>query len=179
MAQKFESYETGADGYNLCFGSWWNAQTFTPLMGHGVKSIYCYIERLNVPVGSFRIELRAASGGQPSGPALASGSKLASLIQENYPAWHEISLGAGYILVPGTMYTYTAHYDGTSSSYCIRFWVDTTSATYPRGTWLDSADGGASWHNNPTRDALFQEWGDLLPAGGKPQAHDLVRVGAI
>ncbi len=180
MAQKFESYEAGADAYNTLFGSWWAAQTFTPLLGHKITSLKCYVERLNIPIGSFRVEVRATLGIQPSGPALASGSILAGVIGEGAPAWYEVSLGAGTILLPGTMYAYTAHYDGSSSNYCIRFWVDRSSATYSRGTYLDTADGGASWHNNSTWDALFQDWGDLLPAGtGKPQASHLVQAGAI
>ncbi len=180
MAQKFESWETGADSYNTLFGSWWAAQTFTPLLGHKIMSIKCYVERYNVAIGSFRVEVRATSGGQPSGSALASGSISASSIAENSPAWYEVSLGAGTILLPGTMYSYTAHYDGSSSNYCVRFWVNRTTAAYPRGTYLSSADGGASWSNHSTWDALFQDWGDFLPSGaGKPQACQLVQTGAI
>jgi hypothetical protein len=175
MAQRFEWYSGPMNEVTKMYDPFWKGQSFTPQIAHKITSVKLYCYRVYSAL-SFRLtaDIYAAPADVPEGPSLAYGEIPATILPESWN-WVEVPLTAPHaILQAGVKYAIAFHYTSTNSNYYV-YWSIANPGDYPRGVWLNQGNP------NYTRDGRFEEWGELLPAGGgiATVTHRLINVGAI
>jgi len=160
MATKFEYYNTDDDAYGQIYSSSWRAQTFTPSNNHKITSVKLLLYRSGSP-GTVTVSIRATDGsGHPTGGDLCSGTTNGNTLTTNTNGeWREITLGDGYSLSGSTKYAIVVRALDGDGDNCLRWRVDSTSASYSGGNDEYSNDSGSSWDNSPGHDFMFEEWG--------------------
>jgi hypothetical protein len=175
MSQRFEWYSGPMNEVTKMYDPFWKGQSFTPQIAHKITSVKLYCYRVYSAL-SFRLtaDIYAAPADVPEGPSLAYGEIPATILPESWN-WVEVPLTAPHaILQAGVKYAIAFHYTSTNSNYYV-YWSIANPGDYPRGVWLNQGNP------NYTRDGRFEEWGELLPAGGgiATVTHRLINVGAI
>ena len=175
MAQRFEWYSGPMNEVTKMYEPFWKGQSFTPQITHKITSVRLYCYRVYSAL-SFKLTaaIYAAPSNTPVGPSLAHGEIPATILPESWN-WVEVPLNAPYaILEVGIKYAIAFHYTSTNSNYYV-YWSIANPGDYAGGVWLDQGSP------NYTRDGRFEEWGELLPAGGSTGGvtHRLISAGAI
>ena len=176
MAQRFEWYSGPMNEVTKMYEPFWKGQSLTPQTAHKITSVKLYCYRVYSAL-SFRLtaDIYAAPADVPEGPSLAYGEIPATALPTSW-SWVEVPLNTPYaILQAGLKYAIAFRYTSTNSTYYV-YWSIANPGDYPRGIWLNQG------HPHYTRDGRFEEWGELLPAGGLtgfPMADKLVAKGAI
>jgi len=153
----------------------WKGQSFTPQITHKITSVKLYCYRVYSAL-SFKLTaaIYAAPSNTPSGPSLAYGEIPATSLPTGWN-WVEVPLDVPFAtLQAGVKYAIAFHYTSTNSNYYV-YWSIANPGGYSGGVWLDQGSP------NYTRDGRFEEWGELLPAGGGTGGvtHRLISSGAI
>ena len=166
MASLFEYYNTNDDDYYEVWGANWRAMQFTPVTAHKITSVKLKFNRVGSP-GTLCVDIKAVDGsGFPTGAALCSGTTNGNTLTDQITGeWREITLGSGFPLISDKMYAIICYIQGGGgdASNCVRWHLDITSPTYPRGNGLVSTDSGSSWSEwSPARDYMFEDWGDAV-----------------
>ena len=165
---KFESYLAGEDHTANIFGVNWEGQTFTPPIGHIIKSVKLKLFRAGSP-GIFTVSIRATDSGLPTGADLASGTTDGNTLPTTAGTaeLRKITLGAGTALVSGTQYGICARVASGDAGNRVDIRSDDSTATYAGGTRVASSDSGSSWFTGipANNDQIFEEWGIILEAG--------------
>lgn len=166
MPTLYENYNTGDTGRNIFKAAEWGAQTFTPTIRHIITSVKLLIYRAGSP-GLITVGIYATDGsGHPKELALASGTINGNTLgTDTAGAWVEITLGAGTTLDAGTKYAIVIDARSGSTNNELRWRYDGTSPTYAGGSREYSTDSGDSWVTDTTQDYMFEDWGNLPPAG--------------
>jgi hypothetical protein len=175
MAQRFEWYSGPMNEVTRMYEPFWKGQSFTPQITHRITSVKLYCYRV-YSASSFKLTtaIYAAPSNTPVGPSLAYGEIPATSLPESWN-WVEVPLNAPYaILQSGVKYAVAFNYTSTNSNYYV-YWSIANPGDYPGGVWLDQGSP------NYIRDGRFEEWGELLPAGGSTGGitHRLISTGAI
>jgi hypothetical protein len=174
MAQRFEWYSGPMNEVTKMYEPFWKGQSFTPQVTHKITAVRLYCYRVYSAL-SFKLtaDIYAAPDDVPEGPSLAYGEIPATSLPETWN-WVEVPLNTPYaVLQAATRYAIAFHYTSTNSNYYV-YWSIANPGDYPRGVWLNQGNP------NYTRDGRFEEWGELLPAGGfATVTHSLVNAGAI
>lgn len=179
MSTKFESFTPTTDDFWQSYGTRFQFQTFTPSSSHNITSVKLKLHRIGSPTGNFIVEIYATSGGNPTGSALANGTKDSSTISTSATVY-EITLGAGYNLSASTQYAIVTSQAGASGSDSIG-WEDASSGGYTGGLAGETLDGGSSWstHNSGNADFYFEEWGDLTDVNINPPVSSITITAPI
>ena len=175
MMQRFEWYSGPMNEVTKMYEPFWKGQSFTPQVTHKITSVKLYCYRV-YSASSFKLTtaIYAAPSNTPVGPSLAYGEIPATSLPESWN-WVEVPLNSPYaILQSGVKYAVAFHYTSTNSNYYV-YWSIANPGGYSGGVWLDQGSP------NYTRDGRFEEWGELLPAGGSTGGvtHRLISAGAI
>ena len=175
MMQRFEWYSGPMNEVTKMYEPFWKGQSFTPQLTHKITSVKLYCYRVYSAL-SFKLTaaIYAAPSNTPVGPSLAYGEIPATSLPESWN-WVEVPLNTPYaMLQAGVKYAVAFHYTSTNSNYYV-YWSIANPGGYSGGVWLDQ--GGPNY----TRDGRFEEWGELLPAGGSTGGvtHRLIISGAI
>ena len=165
--EKKESYETGDDANVQIGGTFWPAQTFTPLQSHKITSVKIKVWREGSP-GMVYVGIKATDGeGKPTGDDLCSGQIDGNSVTPTSPGdFYEIELGDGYDLVVDTQYAIVARAPAGDALNRLH-WRRDSEGTYPRGRLEMSMDSGVEWTAYPDIDMLFQEWETITTEGKK------------
>lgn len=159
MAERFEYYNTDDDNLYGFHTKYFPAQTFTPEVAHKITSVKLLMYRLGNP-GTVDVEIRTTSAGKPTSTVLCSGTYNGNLFTTNTAGlWYEITLGAGADQDVDTQYAIVCKALSGSSGNDVRWRMDASSPTYPRGAWVASSDYGETWLILTGRDFMFEEWG--------------------
>ena len=175
MAQRFEWYSGPMNEVTKMYEPFWKGQSFTPQITHKITSVKLYCYRVYSAL-SFKLTaaIYAAPSNTPSGPSLAYGEIPATSLPTGWN-WVEVPLDVPFAtLQAGVKYAIAFHYTSTNSNYYV-YWSIANPGGYSGGVWLDQGSP------NNTRDGRFEEWGELLPAGGGTGGvtHRLISSGAI
>ncbi|GAJ19443.1 unnamed protein product, partial [marine sediment metagenome] len=81
-----------------------------------------------------------------------------TLTEDTGGEWKEITFPSQIEIIPGMDYVIVVHCGGDYSN-SLNWRYDDTSALYPRGTRISSADGGSSWSPYTGDDFMFEEIG--------------------
>jgi hypothetical protein len=155
--QVFESYTTGQDswvtvGYDAGIVM---AQTFTPSLGHTIKTVKIYALRVGTSP-NIKIDIYETSAGMPTGsPISTSGFVSAAGFDTNY-SWQTIIVSP-VSLSASTMYAIVLSAQAFSYWDYVQWGDDSTSPTYAGGTLVYSPNSGSTWTISSGDDLLFQE----------------------
>ncbi|MFM8320323.1 MAG: hypothetical protein ACKOC5_05335 [Chloroflexota bacterium] len=132
-------------------------QTFTPAVSGLLAGVDLYLLCGSCSgVGpDVVIEIRAASGGLPSGAALASA--VIPGFGAGAPAYHSAVFASPPSLTAGTVYAITARAAAASSSTHY-YWDSGSSNLYPGGGLIYSSNGGADWGATGSQDHAFKTY---------------------
>lgn len=162
----YEYYNTGADSWDSIKTTTWDAQTFTPLVAHKIKSIKLKLSRaVAESPETVTVGIRATDeNGHPTGDDLCSGTIDGNGLNSTLPIldnseWYTITLGAGYNLVADTKYAIVVRAPDSIGAGNIVWLTDSSSPTYTRGNNEWSDDSGESWTTYTDYDMMFEEWG--------------------
>ena len=160
MATLYEYYYNG-DAAAEVYGVYFEAQTFTPEIGHKITSVKLFLYRVGLP-GTVTVEITPTNGnGHPTGPVLCSGTTDGNTLDTAVYEWREITLGSGYDLNVDTKYAIILKALDGDASNKVGWRRDATDPTYTRGN-REEGDGEGGWISRPS-DFLFEDWGDPLP----------------
>jgi len=128
-------------------------QTFTPAISGDVDYVNVLAKTISCS-GTIRFDIRTTSGGTPS---TASGSLGVSPVYQcadfsGSATWATVTFN-GIPVTASTKYGLSA---STSPDQDYYWRVDASSATYSGGSYWYSIDGGATFIEESTRDALFR-----------------------
>jgi len=157
-------------------GDNWVAQTFTAGASGPLKSAHLVIAKTGTPAGAATLELRATSGGVPTGPALATAVRLESEVTASvtfavtpllfiYGSPFTVTQGVTYALV---LYNNDGLGAGPSvTNFYKLFGRNEARSSYSGGSGFGSTNGGSSWASNirdfgftSLIDADFNPFGD-------------------
>jgi hypothetical protein len=151
----YERYQTGDDASLSVYEANWEAQTFTPGIAHNINRVHIKVRRDGSP-GTVTVSIRPTTANLPSGADLTNGTLNANVLPTDKDIWVIVSL-ASYALSAGTRYAIVVRApDGDASNY-LAWRADVTSPTYANGARCYSANNGASWAEDATRDYIFEE----------------------
>jgi IPT/TIG domain/Carboxypeptidase regulatory-like domain/PKD-like domain len=137
----------------------WTGQTFIAgISGQLVKvdgSLFCSGCGATPP--NLTLSVRATSGGLPTGADLASATVPGSLFASGAIATFSATFGAPTTLTSGTQYALILRPVSApaGSGY---FWIRSSPSTYASGSRVLSADSGATWSADTTRDYNFKTY---------------------
>lgn len=167
MAERYEYYITGDDGWDMCYLTSWNAQTFTPSTAHKITSVKLLLFRVGSP-GTVTVSIQGVDvSDHPDGTDLCSGTTSGNTLTEDTAGeWREITLGAGADLDADTKYAIVIRVlDGTIENY-VSWRYDSTDPTYAGGCYEYSSNSGVEWTSYTDRDFMFEEWGEAIAPSG-------------
>jgi hypothetical protein len=169
MATRYEYYNTGEVYNEQIYADIWCAQTFTPLIAHTINCVKLLLGKIGA-LGTITISIRATDiDGHPAGADLCLGTTDGSTLPEEGKEWRTIAFSSGYALLASTKYAIVVRaLDAVGDR--LLWWYDPLDATYPRGWFIESGDGGVTWfYDDPDSDFLFEEWEGITL--GYSQAH--------
>jgi len=155
----FESYTTGDNDNNEIYLTKWAAQYFRAQHQHKLYSVKIKAYRENLP-GTITVDIYACDEtGKPSGTALVTGTTDGDTFTTDPGGeWREITFPSQPEIIPGLKYAIVVHCGGGSTNSL--HWLFDTTANYPRGGLLTSANGGSSWTGPIATDCfMFEEIG--------------------
>lgn len=167
MAILYEYYNTGDNGDRKIFGSYWEAQTFTPSVAHKITSVKLKLYRTGSP-GTITVSIQGTDGsGHPDGVDLCSGTTNGNTLPTGSPyEWREITLGSGHDLSAGTKYAIVVRAVSGDFSNRLNWRNDALSPTYGGGCLESSTNSGSSWSSFTNIDYMFEEYGGVgFPPG--------------
>ncbi|KKM26008.1 hypothetical protein LCGC14_1589230 [marine sediment metagenome] len=164
MATRFEYYIFGDTHFRNLYPATWQCQTFTPTATHNLTSAIIKLYRyLGVPEGNVEVRIRATEDGKPTGPDLASSSRVASsLTTGTAGAWYTFTLSVAVRLEAGQTYAIIAYAPEARSDAQVRMKYDAIGAEYSGGEGGTSTNSGDTWSMASGGDFLFEEWGNQL-----------------
>ena len=162
MTTLYENNSSGSPTPLYANNTNWYAQTFTPQVTHGIKTvrIHAAYAHLTTP-GICTVSIKAVDvDGKPTGDDLCSGTRNANLFNHSWSGtqWEEFDLGDGYPLLAGTTYAIVIR-SQAPHVYCLYGYQN---STYTRGKYASSTDSGSNWTLNNTYDIWFEEYGELI-----------------
>jgi hypothetical protein len=168
----YEYYNTGDSGNTDPTGTHWCGQTFTPSTSHKITSVKLKLFRYGSP-GTVTVSIRNTVPDGDFGEYLPTGGDLCSgtidgdtLTTSGSGEWYEVTLGAGYNLVAGTVYAIVVRAPSGSNPSNILYWrLHSLTASYDGGTFVCSEDSGENWTSDEGYghfDCMFEEWGGGL-----------------
>lgn len=129
----------------------WYGQTFTPPTGQtNVANIILNLTKTGTPTGTYTLEIRATSGGVPTGAALAT----ATLAVGSMASGDNTFVFTPYTVTPGTVYA-MVFYNAAATVANHYKWNYATTNPYSGGQWCSSVDSGSSWAGNASNDFRF------------------------
>lgn len=165
----YEYYITNDDGGAGNWGTYQNAQTFTPSISHTPTSVKLKLgDKHGASNETTTASIKAVdSSGKATSTDLCSGVMYAGSITATTTGdWYEITLTSCPVLVASTQYAIVLKCpDATALTY-FRWRNDVSSPAYTGGKMWQSADSGATWATDLGADAMFEEWGTPVAEGG-------------
>ena len=161
MSERFEYYIINDDTFRVVADNDWYAQTFTPALVHKITSVKLRLAVIGLP-GDLTVSIKATDGeGKPTLGDLCFGTTDADTLTNDFAGeWREIALGAGFDLEVDTKYAIVVRLLGGDASNKVLWRGDFSSATYPGGEYLESANSGGTWTAVSAYDFMFEEWGE-------------------
>jgi len=161
-----DSYNSGGDNnetFGTSAGAKWEYQSFTPGADCNLAFVGVWIKKNNAP-GQVTVHIRAASGGQPTGSDLTTGTVAETNINSGYT--RVMIPVTDLTLTGGTQYAMYLSCDASCDNTNNYDWYwDESSPSYSGGNAGTSNNSGATVANNYTSiDAMFELW--AVPAGG-------------
>ncbi len=156
---KYEYWDGAAGVDTKIYATSWNAQSFTPQIGHDITKLVLRVQRSgNVTGFTFTVSIQGVDGsGHPDGVDLVSFS-LPALDLPSILTWEEFVFPTNPELTALTMYAIVMRMNGGSSTRTVI--VRRASGNpYPRGERLASSNSGATWTPQTGYDCNFEEWG--------------------
>lgn len=151
----YERYQSGDDASLGIYGANWEAQTFTPTIAHSINRVQLKVRRAGSP-GTVTLGIRATTANIPNGADLTNGTFDANGLPTDKDIWVIVSF-ASSALAAGTRYAIAVRAQGGDADNYLAWRADVTSPTYANGARCYSADGGASWTEDTTRDFIFEQ----------------------
>jgi hypothetical protein len=151
----YERYQAGDDASLGIYGANWEAQTFTPGIAHNINRVQLKVRRAGSP-GAVTLGIRATTANLPSGADLTSGTFDANVLPTDKDIWLIVSF-ASFALAAGTRYAIVVRAPSGDADNYLAWRADVTSPTYANGARCYSADSGASWTEDATRDLIFEQ----------------------
>jgi len=153
-SELFEYYNTGGEASTSLTPTSWVGQSFTPEISHEITSVKLQMANAG---GILNVGIRETIAGLPVGSDITSGS-IDTSGNSTSTIWYEIVL-TNYWLTAGTKYAIIL----SNTAGTIALYMDASSPTYTRGTFLiDDGVVGEDWREG-TYDLMFEEWGNLEP----------------
>jgi hypothetical protein len=122
------------------------AQTFTNGVTGGLDQVDLAVRREGAQTTPLQVEIRAVSGGVPSGPALASATvPAASLPPFGTVGFFSVPLTSPAPVTAGTQYAIVVSTPSCGFVNCYVWAFGPGANPYPAGLGLLSRDGGATW----------------------------------
>jgi len=187
MATLHENYTGTVVPYtavNLNAATDWAFQSFTTTIPYSLTRIDIYVGKgAGDNVGTISVELYAASAGEPTGSALATGSIDNADVPENGgagPDWVTCTLSSSYNLSASTQYVIVLHGASLTAADSVYWSQDDDglgASDFAGGDAGWSINSGSSWSVDTTADYLFKAWGDTIPASDKKYSRSLVAIG--
>lgn len=155
MALK-DYYNTGDDNQSLMSSaSVWFAQSFIASESYDAALVKIKIFKDAGVTGTMTVSIRAASGDNPTGGDLASGTlDLSTVTDTSAPGdWYEITLSSPVSLTMGNQYAIVVRDDTALASY----WRgDFSSPTLANGSSRFSTNSGSTWMAYGSGDFMFE-----------------------
>jgi hypothetical protein len=137
------------------------AQTFTAGISGNLDQVNLLLRRPAGSAGDLTVQIKATTGGTPSGLPLASATVPAA----------SVSFGQGWVSVPlspttsiaGMQYAIVLSSPGSCDIDGCYSWGGNVGDPYSRGDPFVSTDSGATWFANPSYDLAFQTFVTPLP----------------
>ena len=163
MAQRFEYYDVGDNGYDYVNTNRWLAQTFQPTVTHDITKVRIKAGR-TVTTGSFTISVRAVDGaGKPTGGDLTSLIFNSSVFPGGSAGgWADLEFSTPYELQASISYALVLRSNESNLNILV-YWRWDTSGEYAGGSTVrykqppESAPFG--WTVLSGYDNMFEEWG--------------------
>jgi hypothetical protein len=122
------------------------AQTFTNGVSGGLDQVDLAVGRQGAQTTPLQVEIRAVSGGVPSGPALASATvPAASLPRFGTVGFFSVPLTSPAPVTAGAQYAIVVSTPSCGFSNCYVWALGPGANPYPAGLGLVTQDGGATW----------------------------------
>jgi hypothetical protein len=157
LSANVDYYLLGDDYRGVAYGSIYLAQSFTASTGYSCTGVKLKLVRNGTP-GTVAIKLYATDGSsKPTGAALASGTYDGDTLPAHGAGnWVSVTWASPYTVVSGTKYAIVVNITGGSTAQYVGWRYDSTAASYTGGTYIASADSGASWTLTSTADFMFE-----------------------
>jgi len=123
------------------------AQTFTAGIGGRLDQVDVAVGKSSASVQPLVVELRAVTGGQPTGPVLASTTEpAASFPLATFPsAFTSVTFAAPAVVAAGTQYAIVLKTASCGFSNCFNWATGPVGSSYAAGSGFQSSDSGATW----------------------------------
>ena len=132
------------------------AQTFTAGITGKIDEVDLHLGYLVAPTAALTVEIQSASGGVPTGTALASSSIPTSAVTSS-SAFIPVTFTSQASVAAGTQYAIVA--SSTTPAVNTWEWTDAASTNpYPGGTALYAPPGSSAWANDTTADLTFKTY---------------------
>jgi hypothetical protein len=146
----------------------WTGMTFIPAVSGKLTraDVELFCNGCGATPPNLAVSIRATSSGLPTGVDLATATIPGSLAASGASVWLTASFGSPATLTAGTQYALIMHpvSPPAGSGY---FWVRASPSVYANGQRVLSADSGATWSADSTRDYNFKTYVDagFAPSG--------------
>jgi len=153
-----EHYNTGDEGSDRAYSTYWIAQTFTVDARHTVTSVKLKLYKKGNP-GTVTVSIRATDGTHPTGSDLTVGTTDGNTLPTASPyEWRQITL-TSYALSANTKYAIVVRAPGGDGSTTWVRWVyDYYDSLYAGGNYEWSQESGDYW-SSAGYDFMFEVWG--------------------
>jgi len=157
--ERFEYYVLGDTNSGYIHGATWYAQSFTPAAAHTLTQIKLKMRKFAECTGDVHVDVYEADGAhKPTGDSISTGTiPIVNIEDTEDPGSFVTCMMSKVALTVDKEYVIVVSEPEDDMNGV--FWRYDADSSYPRGLYLWSNDGGASWSPNAARDLLFEEWG--------------------
>ncbi len=167
IRNRYEYYNTGDDDYQLAWGPYQSAQTFTVgENSHAITSVK--LKLFKYGAYSQTVTVAIVPTDIDGAPTLASGYLTSGTISpalitsDTAGEWYTIAL-TEIALLPNTKYAIVLSYVWGDVNHAIFWRLDGSTPTYADGNDYYSIDSGTTWpYIYTTKDFMFEVWGPHL-----------------
>jgi len=153
---EIEQNESSSD-FSISNTTTWYGQSFTATDDMiTVTSVFLTFRSFETPVGTWNVKIFLASGGKPTGSALASMSESAVETDTGFTS-REFEFDTSLNVTSGLQYVVVFYFSSLSGGvYLMKF---KSPSVYSGGTRVSSSNSGGTWTITSTYDMEFQVWG--------------------
>lgn len=161
MAVLMDYYNTGDNSGPNCFGTTWQAQTFTPQVEYTIYTVKLLIYKNDGgSPKTVTVSIRNTDeNGKPTGGDLTSGTTDGDTLPIGSPyEWREITFSTPISLTESIKYAIVARAISGDVSNLIK-WRNDSSGDYSLGERCQSTNSGSTWSLMGDDDFMFETYG--------------------